>query len=143
MAPTPENVEDVSPHKLLRNFSKSRLLRCLFLALLIHAAVIGGLSTDYIYRTWIDPGAGLPQADAAANAADAEDAEAPSGDATLEDSAGNPKGPGSDTKGGSAEDAGDAVQDAPVVNRVTEKADPDQIPEDPDGLGLSIDDVKD
>ena len=132
MPQTPENVEDVSPYKLLRNFSKSRLLRCLFLALLIHAAVIGGLSTDYIYRTWIDPEAGLPEQGATANA---EEAEAPSEDGAAED-------PASDKKDGSAEDAGDRAQDAPVVNRVTEKADPTQIPKEPAGLGLSIDDVK-
>ena len=58
---TPQNVDDVSPYTLLRNFSKSRLLRCLFLALLIHAAVIGGLSTNYIYSTWIDPQADPPE----------------------------------------------------------------------------------
>jgi hypothetical protein len=133
MPSTPENVEDVSPYKLLRNFSKSRLLRCLFLALLIHAAVIGGLSTNYIWRTWVDPEAELPEQEAAANA---EGAEAQPADGTA-------KGPGSDEKGGSAEDAGGAPQDAPVVNRVTEKADPGQIPDEPDGLGLSIEDVKD
>ena len=136
----PDNVEDVSPYTLLRAFSKSRLLTCLFLAVLIHAAVIGGLSANYIYRTWIDPEAGLPEQEAAA---DAEDAQTSSQDGTAEDSTGEAKGPGPDEKGGSAEDAGDARQDAPVVNRVTEKADPDQIPEEPGELGLSIDDVKD
>jgi len=140
MPPTPENVEDVSPYKLLRNFSKSRLLRCLFLALLIHAAVIGGLSTNYIYRTWIDPEAGLPEQDAAANV---EDAQAPSGDGTTEDSAGGANGRGPDEEGGLAAEGGDAAQDAPVVNRVTEKADPKELPHEPGGLGISIDDVKD
>ena len=140
MPPTPENVEDVSPYTLLRNFSKSRLLRCLFLALLIHAAVIGGLSTNYIYRTWIDPEAVLPQQEPAANA---DGPETSTDDGAAEDLAGDANGPDSDEKGGDAEVASDATQDAPVVNRVTEKADPDQIPDQPGGLGLSIDDVKD
>jgi len=140
MPPTPENVEDVSPYKLLRNFSKSRLLRCLFLALLIHAAVIGGLSTDYIYRTWIDPEAALPEPEAAANA---EEPGAPSGDGAAEDPASGAKGSGSDEPGGPAEGTGDGAQEAPVVNRVTEKADPEELPDEPGGLGISIDDVKD
>ena len=135
MPQTPENVEDVSPYKLLRNFSKSRLLRCLFLALLIHAVVIGGLSTNYIWRTWIDQEAELPEQGAAAGAE-----EAPSEGGTAGDPVGDANGPGSDEEGGSA---GGAPQDAPVVNRVTEKAGPGQIPDEPDGLGLSIEDVKD
>jgi hypothetical protein len=139
MPPTPENVEDVSPYKLLRNFSKSRLLRCLFLALLIHAAVICGLSTDYIYRTWINPEAGPTEQDAAANV---EDAEGPPGEGAREDPATGAKGPGSDEKGGPAEGGG-ASQEAPVVNRVTGKADPEELPDEPGGLGISIDDVKD
>ena len=130
MSATPENVEDVSPYKLLRNFSKSRLLRCLFLALLIHAAVIGGLSTDYIYRTWIDPKAGLPE-----TAANPQEAEPPPGEGTAKDPAGDADG--------LAKDGGDEAQQAPVVNRVTEKADPKELPDEPGGLGISIDDVKD
>jgi len=46
-----------------------------------------------------------------------------------------------DQENGSAEHTGDAMQDAPVVNQVTEKADPDGIPQEPDGLGISIDDI--
>ncbi len=139
MPPTPENFEDVSPYSLLRNFSKSRLLRCLFLALLIHAAVIGGLSSNYIYRTWVDPEVALPEPKYASGADDTE----PSPDAgTADDAAATGEDAAAAAKNDSSETADDASDDAPVVNRVTEKADPDQIPDDPGGLGLSIDDVK-
>lgn len=140
MPPTSENAEDVSPYKLLQNFSKSRLLWCLFLALLIHVAVIGGLSTNYIYRTWIDPKPDLPQPEAAANA---DDAETSPDDGATENLAADAKAPGSAEKTASTDDASDATQDVPVVNRVTEKADPGQIPQEPGGLGLPIDEVKD
>jgi hypothetical protein len=139
MSPTPENVEDVSPYSLLRNFSKSRLLRCLFLALLIHAAVIGGLSSRYIYRTWIDPEVALPEQ---VPASDADDTDAAPEDGTADDAPSNPEDSAAAVKAGASGDADDAPDDAPVVNRVTEKADPDQIPDDPGGLGLSIDDVQ-
>ena len=132
MPPTSENVEDISPYTLLKNFSRSRLLWCLFLALLIHAAVIGGLSTKYIYRTWINPESALPEQAAAAGADSSSD------DGTSEDLAGDAKGPGSDEKPATT----DGMPEAPVVDRVTEQADPDQIPQEPGGLGLSIDDVK-
>jgi hypothetical protein len=139
MPHTPENVEDVSPYKLLRNFSKSRLLRCLFLALLIHAAVIGGLSTDYIYRTWIDPQADPAEQEAAAGV---EGTETPPQETGAEGTAGTPEDPAPAQPGDSPEVSGDGPPDAPVINRVTEPADPDQIPQEPGGLGLSIDDVK-
>jgi hypothetical protein len=136
MPPTPENIEDVSPYSLLHNFSKSRLLRCLLLALLIHAAVIGGLSTKYIYRTWIDPEVASPEPEAVGAAASQDNASDESADSTEE------ADPATAAKDSLSDDGDDAPQDAPIVNRVTESADPDQIPDDPGGLGLSIDDVK-
>jgi hypothetical protein len=143
MPPTPENIEDVSPYSLLRNFSKNRLLSCLFLALLIHALVIGGLSSSYIYRTWIDPEVALPQPDP--DSGDEGMAPDPE-DGTSGEPATDGSDPAADADDGSretAEDApGEAPGEAPVIDRVTGKADPDQIPDEPGGLGLSIDDVK-
>lgn len=139
MPPTPENIENVSPYSLLQSFSKSRLLACLFLAMLIHAAVIGGLSSNYIYRTWIAPEVALPEPEAAGDDATAATQDNPSDNSA--DGADAPA-PATAQQEGSPDDSDNAPQDAPVVNRVTEKADPNQIPDDPGGLGLSIDDVK-
>jgi hypothetical protein len=122
----PEDIEDLSPYTLLRNFSRNRVLPCLFLALVIHVLVIGGLSANYIYRTWIDPTARLPQPEAAVE----------------EEAAAGTEGTDPAEEGGLAEDAGEAPPDAPVVDRVTGKADPEELPEEPGGLGISIDDIK-
>jgi len=132
MPDTPDHVENLSPHKLLRNFSRNRLLPCLFLALLGHVAVIGGLSVDYIHRTWIDPAAESPDQEAA----DSADADSPS----KNTSAGNTAEKTAPNDGASPDGA---KTEAPVVNRVSEKPDPGEIPEDPGGLGLPIDAIKD
>ncbi len=126
MTDTPESIEDISPHKLLRNFSSNRLLWCLCLAAALHVVAIGGLSTDYVYRTWINP------------ADDAEDTEAgaTAADDPQQDAAG--KQPAKPAAGADP----DGKADASVVNRVTEEADPEEIPDEPGGLGISIDDTK-
>ena len=132
----PEDIDDLSPYTLLRNFSRNRVLPCLFLALVIHVLVIGGLSANYIYRTWIDPTARLPQPEAAVEDAAASPEAGTAKDAT--DGAAADGAEGADP----AEDAGEAPPDAPVVDRVTGKADPEELPEEPGGLGISIDDIK-
>jgi len=91
-------------------------------------------------RTWINPEAALPEPEAAANVGEPG---APSGDGAAEAPAGAAKDPGPDEPGGPAEGTGGEAQEAPVVDRVTEEADPEELPDEPGGLGISIDDVKD
>jgi hypothetical protein len=139
----PENIEELSPYTLLRNFSRNRLVPCLFLALVVHVAVIGGLSSNYIYRTWIEPAAQAPseaaaQPDSSAAPSAAQGAEGQSGEeapATREEAAeAGEKDP--------AQDGGNDSPDAPVVDRVTGQADPKELPSEPAGLGISIDDIE-
>ncbi len=54
----------VAPDQLVTNFSHSRLYLGLFLALVIHAVVIGGTSVQYVMDTWIDPEAAIAREEA-------------------------------------------------------------------------------
>jgi hypothetical protein len=150
--PTLENIEKLNPHSLLQNFSKSRALPALILALLIHAVVVGGLSTSYIYRTWIDPTATAeaPAVDPEKSADPAKPADGTEGDpkeptpgngenaSNNKPATGSPNAtdPANSKKGGTGND-----DPPPIVKRVTNAADPDDIPDDPGGLGISIDDL--
>jgi len=142
MSDIPKDIEELSPHKLLRNFSRNRLLACFVLALALHVVVIGGLSLRYIYRAWINP------ATPAARAETADGNETPAAGPSdgVPDSAG---GDGSTAASGNAtptktpgEDGAPSATDAPVVDRVTEEAEPEEIPQEPGGLGISIDDIE-
>jgi len=142
--PTEQNIEEFSPYTLLGNFSKNRVLPCIIAAVIVHVAVIGGLSYEFIYYTWIDPSAN-PDKAAAANepAADESTTDADSDDASdgEDDSSksGAARKGGDDTEGTKASD--DERLDAPVVREITDKADPDEIPDKPDDFGISIDDT--
>jgi hypothetical protein len=148
--PTEHDVEDFSPYTLLRNFSKNRVLPCIFAAVVIHVAVIGGLSYEFIYTTWIDPsakteelagteGAAKPAEDeSATNPAEADSADAAVGaEDSSEAAAARKDGSGAED----AETSDDEPLEAPVVREITDKADPDEIPDKPDDFGISIDDT--
>lgn len=147
MPETPNDIENLSPYKLLHNFSKNRVLSCILAAVIIHVAVIGGLSANYIYRTWIDPAANPDEQTAGAPSEDQSSNAKPSGEAPGETPPANVTGGNTAKKDGRAvkdpTKPGDPREDAPVVNRVTEKADPDTIPKQPAGVGISIDDLND
>ena len=138
MQDTPDNVESLSPFKLLGNFSKNRLLRCLFLALLIHAVVIGGFSANYIYRTWIDPGAATSDQEAAESTDAGSAAESPSGGDLSKKTATDGGEASASAKSGSPQGTGKA----PIVTRVTGKPEPGEIPENPVGPGITMEDIK-
>jgi hypothetical protein len=137
--PTEQNVEDFSPYTLLRNFSKNRVLPCVFVAVILHVAVIGGLSYQFIYTTWIDPSSKAPGYEGT-NEATADPSET-DGVAGKE----NPSAAAAATKDGDkpagTEPSDDTNLDAPVVREITDKAKPDEIPKDPDDFGISIDDT--
>ncbi|NQU20443.1 MAG: hypothetical protein HQ567_04105 [Candidatus Nealsonbacteria bacterium] len=141
MPKTPSNPENVSPYKLLDNFSRNRVVACIFLALVIHVTVIGGLSTDYIYRTWINPGANPDEQMAGSPAEDEPGNAKPSGETPDETPPAGATGSGHPAKDPPA--PSDPRENAPVVDRVIGKADPDAIPKQPAGVGISIDDLDD
>jgi len=139
------DADNFSPYKLLRNFSKNRVLPCIFFALVIHVLIIGGTSVNYIYYTWIDP-----------DAKPAESAAGEQGDLTEEPDDEETPGEGKDGEGTPAEkgkdgespEAGKASGDddddpskAPVVERITDEPEPGETPSEPEGLGISIEDT--
>ncbi len=142
--PTEQNVDDFSPYRLLRNFSRNRVLPCIFLAVIAHVAVIGGLSYEFIYYTWIDPSAApkeLAEEEGAAETSAGEsetDADSTDASANGDDStAAKEDGDGAE---GTKTSEGDEL-DSPVVRAITEKADPGDFPDKPDDFGISIDDT--
>ena len=131
MSNTINNVEELSPYKLLLNFSTSRVLSCMFVAIIVHTLVIGGLSTSYIYRTWIDPSVALD--DEVSQKSEPGGNDEP-GDKTSADRKQSPQ-----PIDGEPEEPVDENNDKPpVVERVTDTPDPDEIPTEPGGLGLPI-----
>jgi len=140
MSQIPNDIEELSPYKLLGNFSRNRILPCILLALLIHVLVIGGTSYNFIYYTWIDPDAKPAQSDAAGQG-DEPAEESPSSEtgSAKSGAAGNTAGAGDTAADSSAPAGGNA--DSPVVKSITEEAKPDEIPSEPDGFGISIEDT--
>lgn len=129
------DIENLSPYKLIDNFSKSRLVPCIVLALAVHVAVIGGTSVGYIYDTWIDAkdpaqqGEQEKQQDAASGRPDAPASpEAP------------PKAMGTAE---APENQLDKHKHAPVVKKITETAKPEDIPKEPGDLGITIEETND
>jgi len=137
--PSEQNVEEFSPYALLSNFSKNRVIPCVFLAVILHVAVIGGLSYHFIYVTWIDPSSKTTSNEGTGEAPSDE----PDSDGAASEDAPSTAGPGTqdgdDTAAAKPSDNTDL--EAPVVREITERAAPDEIPKDPDNFGISIDDT--
>ncbi len=142
-----EDVEEFSPYKLLDNFSKSRILPCLFLALVLHVLVIGGTSYNFIYRTWIDPNPESADANAAEQPGEAS--ETPSeGEASKQGTKpGETAEEGGEDKA-ATEKTGEETpkkpadgDEPPVIKKITEEPKPGEIPDEPDSLGISLEDT--
>ena len=153
-----QEIERLSPDKLMASFSASRIWSGLFISLVVHAILIGGTSLTYIYGQ-IDPKWAAAreaemkkaaEAKRAAEAPKAAPAEAPGpaekagpGKAAPEEGASTS---GSETKPG-AKEPGKAVSEhdrlmkkhanTAIVKVITATAKPEEIPEEPE-LGISI-----
>ncbi len=137
VVPNPDNIEDLSPYDLLLNFSRSRVLPAILLALVAHVVVVGGLSTSYIYRTWINPSAALTETEESAT-----DGETKKDDTTKPSDTDKPAttdGKQPDAKPGDEPTKGTDDKVPPVVQRTTEAAKPGDIPDQPIDSGISID----
>jgi len=127
---TPGPAGKVSPDDLLGGFSQGHLFRWFLAALAIHAVVIGGFSVGTI-RDWVDPEGAKARQEAlvAAARAAATPAEAPAEAPPTETAAAAPIEPQT------------AEPQTPIEKATTAAAKPDEIPDVPDDLGLSIDDT--
>ena len=126
---------DVSPDELLAGFSTSNVFRWFLVALLVHAVVIGGFSIGMI-RDALDPEGAKARKEAALAAAKAA-ATPPATPAAAAQ-------PAAATPAAAPEATATAKPDAPqtpIEKATTEAAKPDEIPDTPDDLGLSIEDT--
>jgi len=132
-----------SPDRLMQLFTHTPALKWLAVSIAAHLLILGITSLGYIRDRWIDP-EGAAERAAAAKAAAAsvppEAAAAPEAGATgaPPESAAAPVAPGPRTEAQLLEDR----KNAPVVQRITDTAAPQDIPRQPDDLGLSLEDTR-
>jgi len=142
MSDAPQELQRLVPEKLTVAFSKSRIFHCLLLAIGMHLLLVVVTSIGYVRDTWIDPEGAARRKAAALAARKAEE----------EGAAGSAAAPTSDAAGARPSTAAAAAKtpdgaelekrkDAPVIKQITEKAKKGEIPKEPDGLGISIDET--
>ena len=145
-----EEMRRFAPHKLLSIFAKTKIVLFLVLALAIHVVVIGGTSVDYVYYRVVFPKKGELR-DKARDALKtkeeehrkkvAADKEAAAESNRLARAAANTntastaKGPLTDA------DRMDAAKDTAVIKRITDTAKPEEMPDDPGDLGITVEDT--
>jgi hypothetical protein len=136
-------IDDLSPDALMTDFSRSRVGLSLIASLVFHVVFIGALSLP----AFLFPEA--PEQQSASAEADERAAEvleqgangAGEGDAGQTDEDGQADADADDGEG-AGEGEGDGEDGlSPVERRVQETADPDEIPDQPDDLDFSVDDV--
>jgi len=143
----------MSPQKLLVGFSKDRIVFWITIAVAVHIVLIGMLSLGYIRDRWIDPEGAAERKAAAVAAQEALKKEAatkvakPAAGSSGAATSGVAKASATGTNNGTGVSTGTTAQiledrkNAPVVKRITEKAQPGDIPAKPDDLGISIGDM--
>lgn len=143
MPDTDKDIERLAPQKLLERFSRGRILLCLGAAALLHVVIIGSLSTSYIYYNWINPEAGIAREEAAKKAAEGttDEAATPAKAKAADTNQVAESKPKDDDSGKSQAQLLEEHKDSPVVKAITEKAKPEEIPAEPDSLGISIEDT--
>jgi hypothetical protein len=130
-----QDVQRLSPDKLMTTFSKSHIALCLIVAVGLHVAVVAATSTKYIHDTWIDPeGAELRRMAAERAREEAKaDEKARRRAAATQRAATRP----AKTKA-AAGDVPERAKDHPVYRATTQKAAPNEIPADPGDLTVPL-----
>ena len=129
-----EQVNELSPDKLVSGFSRTNIWTYLGIAVALHVVVIGATSIPYFMEQM--GFGGEPQA--AAAPADDEAAEATPEQAPAQAAADTP--PPAQAAGSQASEGEPQNPDAPILETLRDTAEPDEIPRRPDdGLGLDID----
>jgi len=145
-----QNVVVMSPQKLLSGFSKDRIIFWLAIAAAIHVVLIGLLSLGYIRDRWIDPegaverkAAVLAAQEALKKATVAKVVRPPLSTGIVNQAAAATSEVAKTTgiSTGTTEQILEARKNSPIVKRITEKAKPDEIPAQPNDLGISIGDT--
>jgi len=146
---TEERNEALAPGALLAAFSGGRIAFWIAVAVLIHIVVIGMLSVGYIRDRWIDP-EGAEARKAAAVAAQQQAAASSKPPATVPVAFSNavttavapvPPHAAAPSAPPAGTDIPPARTNSPVVKRITEKAEPADLPRQPGDLGISIEET--
>lgn len=141
--PEEKDADRFAPQHLLAEFTRNRIVRCLAVALAVHVVIIGGSSLDYVYFSWINPEAGRAREDARKKAREAEVAKTRAAQ-TQPSETGEKAEPGKTATGEGAsgqetdQDLIEKNKTNPVIREITETAKPEDIPDKPDDLGISI-----
>jgi hypothetical protein len=140
-----ENLLTRSPSELLKPFAHGRIGRWFFVAVLLHAVLIGGTSVGYILDRWVDPeGAAVRKAAAeAAGRAEAATNAPPAAAVPATNAAVAAAAPATAPSADTATDAEllRARGAAPVIQRITGRAATNEIPRQPDDLGISLEET--
>lgn len=129
-----QNALKMSPEKLMSGFTRSRFSLWMAAAVVVHVIFIGSLSFGYIRDTWIDPDGAAERKAAAeelARAAAPKPAPAPA-----------PKPvPAAPTNPPTEQTLMEQRKNTPVIKAITQTAATNEIPKQPDDLGISINDT--
>jgi len=143
-----QNAGAMSPLRLLGGFSKGRIVFWIVVAVGVHVVLIGLLSMGYIRDRWIDPEGAADRKAMAVAAQEALKKEAaakaprpPAPAAVQAQPATTNVAKATATSTGTPEQIAEDRKNTPVVKRITEKAQPGEIPTQPNDLGISIGDT--
>jgi len=146
-----QDPEHFAPQKLLTGFSKTRIFTWLLASIVLHVVVIGASSPEYLYYHVINWKAGeererlQKQEEARRGQEEAEAGKVqetraqpvPKKPARNGEPAVRPEGEERNTSAMMKKH-----EDKPVIERINETAAPEEIPKQPDDLGLSIMDTE-
>jgi len=144
--PNTQKIDRLSPDKLLATFQGSPMWKLLLIAVVLHVIIVLPTGWTTIYG-WMNPQWQQQREQAAAQAeqeqADADAQGQTEGDDAASDDAGDTAtaaagdGNGEQTDEQMMEDR----QDSQVIQNITEKANPEDIPDRPDTLGIGLDET--
>ena len=145
MKQTTDPTQEPKPENLLHGFSQTRLGFWIIVAFVVHLALVAGTSVPYLYDTWIDPEGAEERRAATEEDEEGEEAEAVR-EAIEEGAEGReeetPEEVEEPVEEPTEEAAGEPEEEqTPVERRVEEAAEPDEIPRDPDDLGISLEET--
>lgn len=145
MSDSNQELERMSPEGLLKTFSATSLRKALMLAIGVHVVVVLLTSVNYIWTSYIvepPPSAEEPAEDDATDGAPGGVGTNATADAAASGSGTNAAGTATNAVAGDDDPQAAALRDrsdSKVVREITEVAAPDEIPDEPDDLGLPLD----
>jgi len=132
MSDVNDDVQRLSPDRLMTAFSRSHIALCLIIAIALHVVVVAATSVSYIHDTWIDPeGAEQRRVEDERQLQEALAAARRDRDARRKAAARATTRP--DRR---ADDVPDRVRNSAIYKATTQSADPSEIPKEPEGMAL-------